>query len=232
MFNEITPKKSLQEAFDRLTEYEKGFIQHLRDSFIIEQKLDPSKREYSQRVLVSYSSVNMEKVLEYLASYFDIFGYRVNFYIICGYSRDIMNITIHKTVKSRDIDFINSSPLDIIKLEEERNKEEYDYTIETAEEDEEEETTNFRLMTAEEAKEKYNKLLANNKSDIELHLSKINDAIEDAIRGGSRIVTYDLGVVTNFEVTKVVKRLKKYGYNVNSDPNDHDFEKCIIIIEF
>jgi len=231
MFNEITPKKSLHECFDRLTEYEKGYIQHLRDSFVIEQKLDPSKKEYSQKVIVSYSfdCANVNKILDYLATYFDLFGYRVNFYIIRGYSKEIMNITIHKTVRSKDFDLI---PADIIKLEEERNKEDYDYTTTTAEEDEEEIIYNYRLMTAEEAREKYKKLLVNNKSDIELHLSKINDAIENAIRGGSRIVTYDLGVVTNFEVTKVVNQLKKYGYDVNSDPNDHDFEKCIITIEF
>ena len=242
MFNEITPKKSLHECFERLTEYEKGYIQHIRDSFVIEQKLDPSKSEYSQKVLVSYSfdCVNVNKILDYLATYFDLFGYRLNFHIICGFSRDIMNIAIHKTARSRDFDLI---PADTMKLEEERNKEDYDRTITTAEEeevkDEYEIVYNSRLMTAEEAREKYNKLLANNKKNIELHLSKINDAIEDAISKGSRIATYKFGDVTNFEITKVERQLKMHGYIVaytsNPDTNNtdkHDFENYIMTIEF
>ena len=238
MFNEITPKKSLHECFNRLTEYEKGYIQHLRDSFVIEQKLDPSKSEYSQKVLVSYSfdCVNVNKILDYLATYFDLFGYRVNFYKICGYSREIMNITIHKTARSKDFDLI---PADTMKLEEERNKEDYDCTTTTAEEDEDEWPTNFRLMTAEEAREKYKKLLDDNEKNIELHLSKINDAIEDAISKGSRIATYKFGDITNFEIAQVEKRLKKYGYIVaytsnpdTDNPDKHDFENYIITIEF
>lgn len=236
MFNEITPKKSLHECFERLTEYEKGYIQHIRDSFVIEQKLDPSKSEYSQKVLVSYSfdCVNVNKILDYLATYFDLFGYRLNFHIICGFSRDIMNIAIHKTARSRDFDLI---PADVTKLEEEKNKEEYDCTITTAEEDEW--PTNFRLMTAEEAREKYKKLLDDNEKNIELHLSKINDAIEDAINKGSRIATYKFGDITNFEIAQVEKRLKKYGYTVaytsnpdTDNPDKHDFENYIITIEF
>lgn len=240
MFNEITPKKSLHECFERLTEYEKGYIQHLRDSFVIEQKLDPSKSEYSQKVLVSYSfdCVNVNKILDYLATYFDLFGYRLNFHIICGFSRDIMNIAIHKTARSRDFDLI---PADVTKLEEERNKEDYDYTITTAEEDKDEYEIvyNSSLMTAEEAREKYNKLLTNNKKNIELHLSKINDTIEDAISKGSRIATYKFGKVTNFEIAKVERQLKMHGYIVaytsnpdTDNPDKQDFENYIMTIEF
>jgi len=215
MFNEITPKKSLHECFERLTEYEKGYIQHIRDSFVIEQKLDPSKSEYSQKVLVSYSfdCVNVNKILDYLAAYFDLFGYRLNFHIICGFSRDIMNIAIHKTARSKDFDLI---PADTMKLEEERNKEDYDYIKSTAEEDEEEEPTNPRLMSADEVRDIADKKNIEYQVSVDSYLLRIGEAIGKAAKAGKYSVDFNLEYNTDTEViNKLSSYLESIGFTVN-----------------
>ena len=206
MFNEVTPKKSLHECFDGLTEYEKGYIMNLRDSFIIDQKLDPSKREYSQKVIVSYSSecVNVNKILDYLATYFDIFGYKVNYYKILddnSDSRDIMTITIHKTVRSKDVSIMDSSPIDIIKLEEE-SKNRYDHII----------------MTAEEARTIAYKKHKEDRKILYDYLLRIGEAIGKAAREGKYSTTFNIeGNVENDIVDEIIDTLKPLGFDITWD---------------
>ena len=212
MLNEITPKKSLRKCFDRLNDYEKGYIQHLRDSFIIDQKLDPQKEEYSQNVIVSYSSdrVNMNKVLGYLATYFDIFGYKVNYYKIVGYNKEIMNITIHKTVRSKDIDFMDYSLLDIIELEKERNKENDDGEKETVH--------NPHIMTADEARDIADKKNIEYQSSVDSYLLRIGEAIGKAAKTGKYSVDFNLEYNTDTEViNKLSSYLESLGFTVNEN---------------